>query len=69
MRSDLKNWTERSKLQCGHFYFSEMSTIYFCQAMYVFVSLFDSATASVSVNIAAFEHSFSVHEEEDEYKH
>lgn len=37
--------------------------------MYVFVNLFDSATASVSISITAFGHGFPVHEEEDEYKH
>lgn len=37
--------------------------------MRVFVSLFDSAAASVFIAITAFGHSFPVHEEEDEYEH
>lgn len=37
--------------------------------MFVSVSLFDSAAASVFIDITAFGHSFPVHEEENEHKH
>lgn len=45
-----------------------MSTMYFCEAMYLFVGMFNSATALSFLLIYLHLHSFPVCEE-DEYKH
>lgn len=45
-----------------------MSTIYFCEAMYLFLSMFWLCICSFVSVTSAFGHSLPVHEEEDEYE-